>query len=263
MNIVASIAALSALPLGVGRGAEAAAGALRKVPAGAYLAFIKESSAKDKPVAPVVISVAPFEADELPVTNRDFLDFAGANSQWQRSKVSPTFGDQGYLSHWRGDLDAGTPENLAAPVARVSWFAAKAFCQAQGKRLPTINEWEYMARPEAFGKDWPRVQARILEWYASPGSEIQSMPPVKDLLCTQDGVCGLHGLLWEWVEDFGSIIATEEGRGGNRSDDGLFCGAGALGATDPTNYMAYMRYAFRSSLKGAYTIGHLGFRCVK
>ncbi|MFT6733521.1 MAG: sulfatase modifying factor 1 [Polaribacter sp.] len=32
------------------------------------------------------------------------------------------------------------------PVTNVSWFSADAFCRAEGKRLPTVDEWEYVAR---------------------------------------------------------------------------------------------------------------------
>ena len=43
-------------------------------------------------------------------------------------------------------------------------------------------------------------------------------------------------------------------------DRKLYCAGGALGATDTRNYAAFMRYAFRSSLKGNYTVPNLGFR---
>jgi len=35
----------------------------------------------------------------------------------------------------------------------------------------------------------------------------------------------------------------------------------ALGANDPSNFPAFMRFGFRSSLKAAYTVHNLGFRC--
>jgi sulfatase modifying factor 1 len=43
----------------------------------------------------------------------------------------------------------------------------------------------------------------------------------------------------------------------------LFCGSGALGASSFDDYAAFMRYAFRSSLKAHYTVPNLGFRCAQ
>ena len=42
----------------------------------------------------------------------------------------------------------------------------------------------------------------------------------------------------------------------------LYCGSGAVGASDFENYAAFMRYAFRSSLEARYTVANLGFRGV-
>ena len=53
---------------------------------------------------------------------------------------------------------------------------------------------------------------------------------------------------------------TGESRGDTTLERNLFCAGGALSAGDPSNYAAFMRYAFRSSLKGNYAVGNLGFR---
>ena len=31
----------------------------------------------------------------------------------------------------------------------LSWFAAKKYCECEGKRLPTTDEWEYVAQADA------------------------------------------------------------------------------------------------------------------
>ena len=41
----------------------------------------------------------------------------------------------------------------------------------------------------------------------------------------------------------------------------LYCGGASVGARDPSDYAAFMRYAFRSCLKPAYTTRDMGFRC--
>lgn len=236
---------------------------MRVVEGGRYEAFVLEKPALGKNLAPVTVSVKRFTIDTFPVTNQEYLEFVRANPIWKRSKVLLTFADRSYLSHWQDDLDVGRKQALPAPATFVSWFGAMAYCKAQGKRLPTLNEWEFAARPEAYGKDREKMLAKILDWYSKPAGEQVAVPSLKDLLCTSDDVCGLHGLVWEWVEDFGSILSSDDDRTGGTPDNGLFCGAGSIGTMDPNNYAAFMRYAFRASLKGAYTIGHLGFRCVK
>ena len=30
-------------------------------------------------------------------------------------------------------------------MTNISWFAAKEYCECQGKRLATLDEWEYVA----------------------------------------------------------------------------------------------------------------------
>jgi formylglycine-generating enzyme required for sulfatase activity len=79
------------------------------------------------------IPVAPFRIDARPVTNSQFATFVARDPRWARDRVGRIFADEGYLSV------TGAP---SAPVARVSWFAAKAYCQARGARLPTEAEWE-------------------------------------------------------------------------------------------------------------------------
>ena len=243
--------------------AAATLAAMRVVPAGSYQAFVLERPAPGKPLIPVTMSVDAFHMDAMPVSNHDFLRFLRMHPKWQRSKISRIFADESYLSHWRSDLAGGASPKADAPVTFVSWFAARAYCKAQGKRLPTLNEWEFAARPEAFGREHDKMLTLILEWYSRPATTQLAPASKTELLCTSTGICGLHGLVWEWVEDFSSIIATEEGRTSGSPDSDLFCGGGSVGSMDPNNYAAFMRYAFRSSLKGTYTIGHLGFRCVK
>ena len=84
-----------------------------------------------------------------------------------------------------------------------------------------------------------------------------------NLTQNQFGVWDVHGLIWEWTEDFNSAFVTGESRGDSALEKSMFCGSGAVGSTNPSDYAAFMRFGFRSSLKGNYTVGNLGFRCVK
>src|SRR5437868_1594487 len=94
-------------------------------------------------------SVERFFMDVTQVTNGQFLEFVKSHPEWQRSKVERKVADANYLKHWAADLEPGKDAPADAPVTDVSWFAAKAFCGAAGKRLPTQDEWEFVARADA------------------------------------------------------------------------------------------------------------------
>ncbi len=207
------------------------------------------------------VKVKTFALAAYPVTNAQFLEFVRANPKWRRSQVKRVFAEANYLKGWTGDLTFD-PKIANSPVVSVSWFAARAYCQAQGSRLPTQDEWEFAARADeksinATGK--PEFRKNILDWYSKPTTA--NLSKVGSTFQNVYGVHDMHGLVWEWVDDFNSILVTGESRGDNAIDRGLFCAAGVSGSTDPSDYAAYMRYAFRSSLKSNYALGNLGFRC--
>ena len=208
------------------------------------------------------IPVRRFFLDRLPVTNRDFARFVRANLEWRRSAPSRILADESYLSHWQSDVEPGEVVGGSTPVVRVSWFAAKAFCAARHARLPTEAEWELAAAASATQADAandPVWRDKISAWYASPTPK--RLDVVGKGVPNVWGVVDLHGLVWEWVLDFNSSLVTGDSRESGDKDKMRFCGAGALGATDKTDYVKFMRVAFRSSLRADFTTGNLGFRC--
>lgn len=209
------------------------------------------------------VKVKSFRLDRYQVTNSDYLAFVKANPKWQRSKVKRVFAEEHYLEHWTGDLSF-PPEIANSPVVRVSWFAARAYAKWRGKRLPTQDEWEFVARANEGQIDATKdagFHRRILDFYGKPTPS--KLPKVGSVYKNVYGVHDMHGLVWEWVGDFNSVMVTGESRQDSGIDRGLFCAAGAVGGADPSDYAAYMRYAFRSSLQAKYTVGNLGFRCAK
>ncbi|MDB6074379.1 MAG: hypothetical protein JWO89_2019 [Verrucomicrobiaceae bacterium] len=237
---------------------EPAPGGMVLIPGGSYKPLYAKA-AKER-VAPACFM------DVTQVTNAQFLDFVRDHPEWRRSQVKRALADAGYLAHWAGDLDLGPQGDKLrnAPVTQVSWFAAKAYCEAQGKRLPTQDEWEFVARADATRADASKDQAylnQLLEWYAKPPTS--NLEAVRSAPLNVHGLRGLHGLVWEWVQDFNSTMIVGDSRGDGSLDRNLFCGAGSLLGADVSNYAAYMRYALRSSLKGDYCLGSLGFRAAK
>lgn len=228
------------------------------IPAGTYTPLYVDDTTDQS------IKVDAFLIDKYPVTNEKFLEFVKENPQWQRSNVSKLFADVNYLIHWQGDTELGANVNPDAPVTNVSWFAAKAYAQYHDKRLPVVAEWELAAQADENhpnGYDNPKYIARILAWYSKPTAA--EMPSVGTTFKNYYGVYDMHGLVWEWTADFFNALVTGESRGNSGINRNLFCGSGSVGATDFTNYPAFMRFAFRSSLKGNYTTSNLGFRCAK
>ncbi len=208
------------------------------------------------------VTVPGFLLDVYPVTNQEFLAFLKANPAYKRSNIKRLFARESYLSHWKNDLDYGVllPN---APVTNVSWFAAKKYCECQGKRLPTLDEWEYVAMADRQGKDArtnENYNNYILGWYEKNDTYLK---PVGSTFKNYWGVYDMHGLVWEWTFDFNSIFLSGESRKDKDTDKNLFCGSGSINATDLMNYAAFMRYAFRGSLKASYTTKNLGFRCAK
>jgi sulfatase modifying factor 1 len=209
-------------------------------------------------------TVAAYLLDEVPVTNRDFAAFVAAHPEWRKGAPSSLFIEARYLHHWGPSKDGASfaaDVNPDGPVVFVSWFAARAFCDATGKRLPMSAEWELAAQASTTtvngGAD-PAHTARVLDWYSRPTPS--SMPPVGQTQRNAWGVFDLNSLVWEWVEDFQSAMVADDAREGG----GLqFCGGGGAGAADATDYARYMRYAYRASLEGRFTTSGLGFRCAR
>lgn len=213
--------------------------------------------------ASTVVEVKDFDMDIYPVTNEEYLDFVKKFPKWQKTNVKKIFADGSYLRNWKNDIQLNDSEKPNSPVTYVSWFAAKAFCECQGKRLPTMDEWEYAAMADESVKD-ARIKKtynqQILAWYETPRTNENEIGQHQK---NYWGVYDLHGLVWEWTSDFNSVLLSGESRKDNDKDNNLFCGSASVGATDLMNYAAFMRYAFRGSVKANYTIKNLGFRCAK
>lgn len=250
-----ALALMLPLPLAAqaagGGGTPASDRPMAVVPAGRYMPLYLPDTA--------AVRVASFRMDAFPVTREEFAAFVAASPRWRRSEVKPVFADGRYLADWRSDL---TPDgDPVAPVTHVSWFAARSYCGWEGKRLPTVDEWEYAARADERRADAmgdPDHKARILELYTH---RPKSPPAVGSIFENTYGLHDMHGLVWEWVRDFNTVTVGTDSRGTSQRDDQLYCAAGAEGATDTGNYAAFLRYAFRASLQGRATSAALGFRC--
>lgn len=248
---------LCVLPLaGIAAGV---AGGYARLPGGSFRTALRYEDRKGANVR-----VAPFELMRKPVTNADFLAFVKTHPQWRRDRVAGVLAEPRYLSHWQGATELGPEALPGQPVTWVSWFAASAYCEAQGARLPTWSEWEYAAAADETRRDARRDPAwreRILAWY----SRKSDAPLARAGLQAPNvyGLQDLHGLVWEWTDDYSSLLVDADNRNQGDTNRAKFCGAGALAMDDRESYAVLMRVAMLSSLEARDATANLGFRCAR
>lgn len=216
-----------------------------KIAGGTYSPLFREPDEGDR-------KISSFQFDKYPVTRSQFQDFLSRHPRFLPEAMPARLADSNYLEGWiGGQAPSGTSD---WPVTSVSWFAARAYCQSVGGRLPRVDEWEFAARAEK-----KENLQQILNWYSQPADALRSVKVLKPDPAT--GLAGMHGIVWEWVEDFSSVIVQGDSRSSNDTDKDLFCAAGAMKAKRPEEYATFMRFAFRSSLKAKSAARSLGFRC--
>ncbi len=224
------------------------------VPSGTIASVLSGGSSDNAP-APV----AAFAMRERPVTVAEFQQFTLAHPEWSRARVPAVFADSNYLH--APDAQAG--QLPAQAITNVSWFAAQAYCESEQARLPTWYEWEYVAAADASHADArkdPAWRAQILGWYSQPTSQRQlQVGGAPDFY----GVQNMHGLIWEWVDDFNALLVSADSRNQGDPDQLQYCGAGAISLQDRENFAILMRVALLSSLSGADSTRDLGFRCAR
>src|SRR5690606_12460136 len=91
----------------------------------------------------LLVTVPSFEMDIHPVTQAQFLDFVKEHPDWRRDRAKKLFVDGNYLRNWESELSLGPKVDPDSPVTNVSWFAAKRYCECQGKTLPSVHQWEF------------------------------------------------------------------------------------------------------------------------
>jgi formylglycine-generating enzyme required for sulfatase activity len=136
-----------------------------------------------------------------------------------------------------------------APMTEVTWSEARRYCLARDARLPTLAEWEYVAAVDS------AKFSGVLAAYSTRSADA----PVESASANRFGVRGLHDLVWEWVGDPNARIVAMHEHGAHD----LSCAGAAIGASDPRDYPAFLRSAFRSGLTESTRLPTLGFRCAR
>lgn len=202
------------------------------------------------------VEVDPFYIDQTPVTNEQYAAFLKDNPRWRRSQIPPIYADDGYLGHWESDLEPGPGIEPDRPVTRISWYAANAYSEWAGGRLPTVKEWEFAAQAMDFGskEEEDRFSYNLIGWYSSVNAN-HPLPIGSSGIENRYGVKDMFGLVMEWAEDFKPPLGTD-----------LSLDCGTIGRLQENNniysYAQSVRYVTRMSFSATGTTGMLGFRCV-
>jgi serine/threonine protein kinase len=148
------------------------------------------------------VTLEPFELDAAPVSVREFRRFADATQYRTDAEnaglayavvgesLQPVSGGS-----WRNAIKQ-YPINEDAPVVGVTFRDAQAYCRSKKQRLPTEDEWEYVARgPERRNFPWGDSVA--------PAARSASAPP-RAGEGPAEGIGsryrGLSGNVWQWVD---------------------------------------------------------------
>ena len=243
------------------------------IPSGRSIKIGSDSEAAEADEQPVHDAhIAAFFMDEYEVTNFAYKQFLLANGHWQKDRIDSEFHNGDYLKHWNGNDYPSASENH--PVTYVSWYAAMAYAQWAGKRLPTEAEWEYAARGGVADQAYPWGDVIDGE-QANYGGNIGQTTPVGEYPPNGYGLHDMAGNVWEWCldeysETFYFISPLENPFPGANTVDwviGNFTSIktsralrGGSWHSDPEYLRAANRFPWGLP---TYTRNDVGFRCVR
>ena len=229
----------------------------------------------ERPVHPV--SVYSFCMDKYEVTNLEYQKFVLANPGWQKDKIDGRFHDGRYLKHWTGnEYPNGKADH---PVVYVSWYAAMAYAQWTGKRLPTEAEWEYAARGGLSGKKYPWGDG-IDSSKANYDRNVKDTTAVGKYPPNKYGLYDMAGNVWEWcLDEYDENFYSVFPHGNPLSGTNIIAGDYTIdwvinnfteiktnrvfrGGSWPDN-PKFVRVANRGRNTPTYANYFFGFRCVK
>ena len=219
------------------------------IPAGEYKPAVLLDESVDTVVMPA------FKLDATPVTYADYLVFTQANKKWRRDNIAAIFHDGNYLSDWPS-AETIPAKRADSAITQVSWFAARAYCSAQGGRLPTLDEWEYASNYhlQQQGVSDKAYAQLLFGRHSNPTAYAQ-----QSIGTDSEQLMHMHDRVNEWVEDFQLLLT-------NGDDTDLLagsCGDSARFMADfgDASYATFFRYQSRSNYRAQSTTSTLGFRC--
>lgn len=190
---------------------------------------------------------------EEPIEAGDWLHFpvnaAGSRIVYENGQFSAL---PGYENH---------------PAVLVTWFGARAYCEAQGARLPSEQEWEKAARGSEDNRAYPwgdTLAANQSNYYGSRdlferllGKQGETTPVgfynggtyagyTTLAAASPYGLYDMAGNVWQWTGDVYAGAHYRYLRGGSHADYGY-----------------NLRLWTRNNVRPDYTGLSIGFRCVR
>jgi formylglycine-generating enzyme required for sulfatase activity len=215
------------------------------------------------------VTLSAFYIDKYEVSNAQFAEFLRTHPEWTAARMPAVFNNGNYLKDWT--TDQYPPDKANHPVVDVSWYAAVAYCQSLGKRLPSEAEWEYAARGGLRNKAFPWGDQPVDKTRANfGGSELNTTTPVGKYRPNGYGLFDLAGNVWEFTADdwgaYSADIHINPVAGRNFFVDGSFMlissrrviRGGSYGGA-PLN----LRVTYRDSHPANGAQPFVGFRCAK
>lgn len=208
--------------------------------------FVMGSDSGDEYERPAhSVKLAPFYIDVTEVTCEAYRNFIVAT------------GHQPPRNWTNGTYPSGAARH---PVTGVDWQDARAYADWANKRLPTEEEWEFVARgglgaAYPWGKEWQANYANAGNSAASGLVDVGSYPKGK----TRAGVMDIIGNAWEWTAS--DVVAYPGGRFSSPlPKDVKIIRGGSWQESEKqatTTYRGFLRET------GADDYSATGFRCVK
>ena len=253
------------------------------IPAGDFRMGSNDEKVGNREKPAHVVYVDEFFIDTNLVTNAEYKEFVDANPQWakptkwyhferkKKSYIHEKYHDGDYLRHWNENT---YPDKKAEhPITWVSWYAAMAYAEWVGKRLPTEAEWEKAARGGITGQNYPWGES-IDYTKANYNSYIGETTSVGQYPANGYGIHDMIGNVWEWCLD-----EYQENYYASSERKNPICGLNTVESieySDIDNRNArvmrggswldasqFVRSASRYRNTPTRTLARIGFRCVK
>ena len=240
------------------------------IPAGEFRMGSNDNDAEDDEKPMHTVYVNAFYIHKYEVTNTQYKKFVDVNPQWQKDRIPQKYHDGDYLKHWNGnDYPHGKGNH---PVIYVSWYAAMAYAQWSGKRLPTEAEWEKAARGDLVLKKYTWGGSLDSD-KANYGESVGGTTAVGTYPANGYGLYDMTGNVWEWCldeynADFYSVSPRHNPFAGGTVDSILsdfttVKNVRVLRGGSWISNAKFVRVSDRTRFTPQITNNARGFRCVK